>query len=1019
MKKFLKISALTLVGLFLLLLVAPFFFQGKIREMVETEANRSLNAQVYFGEVGLSFIRNFPQARVSIRDFGVVGKGAFVRDTLVQGRELALVVDMASIWRGGDLRIRGLDLDRPKMRLVYLSDGQANWDIVPPDTAATAPADTGSSSFRIALERYRLSQAEIVYVDESLPMTLSLKGMDHEGRGDLTATVYDLATESEVADFYVDYDGITYFQKAKLSADAVLHIDITRDIVMAFKDNRFVLNGMALGLDGSMTLPEGSDDIVMDLSFDTPGTDFKSLLSLVPGAYTADFADIKAEGDLAFNGYARGIYNDSLMPAFGLTLKVPGARLQYPDVPEPITNIRIDMSVENPDGDPENTRIDLRDFHADLGQNPIDMQARIAGLSHMTVDGRVDARLNLAELTQMFPVEGTDLKGSFRLQAEAKGVYDQAQGRFPEMNAEMEMADGYLKNAEYPAELTELGFLARLSDPDGQLSSAVMEVPNFHFLLDGEPVDGRLEVQNFDNPAYRLQAAGHLDLEKLLQVYPIEGMNLSGRLVVEDFETRGTYADIEAENYMNLPTRGTVRLENFVYTDAELPAPVSIAQGTATFTPEQLQLTGVSGQAGRSDFAVEGNLTQYLAYALADEATLGGQISLRSQLLDLNEWMSEEETPADPAPGEEVPLEAIPVPDNLDLGVRADLAEVHYDDLVIEDLQGDLRIADASVVLEETRFRMLGSQVAMSGAYQTKNPATPAYNFYLDVDQLQVEKAFQTFTVVQRFAPALEFVQGVANLEFGISGLLARDMMPILEEVNSLGVFTMVRGGIEQMPLLSGISSVTKLQNLTPVDLKEVSGKFEIADGFLHIAPIDLKAGATVLALSGSQRLTGEMDYVVQVDAPSNRVDQAATAALSRLAGTTIATGDRLQVNLRVRGTRANPQITGAGGGTGDQVKDQLSTAAEDKLNQSLGTDVSLDRDSLRGQAQAIGEVASDSVKALAQEAKQQVADSLAALGDQAKEALQEEAKERVGEGAQQALDSLKAKFGWPKRKKN
>ena len=1020
MKKILKITGFSLLGLFLLLLVAPFFFQGKIRALVEQEAQRNLHASLYFGDVGLSFIRNFPQARISIRDYGIVGQGAFALDTLVQGKELALVVNLGSLLGGGDLRISGLDLDQPRLRLLVLADGRANWDIVPVDSTATeAEVSTDTSSFRIALERYRLRDAEIVYIDETFPMALRLAGADHQGRGDLTATVYDLATETTVSDFYVSYDGITYFKEAQLTADAVLHIDITRDIVMGFKENRFVLNGLALGLDGSMTLPEGSDDILMDLSFDTPGTDFKSLLSLVPGVYTQDFAGIQAQGDLRFDGYARGTYNDSLLPAFGLNLAVPGATLRYPDLPQPVTNIQIDLSVENPDGDPEHTLVDLRTFHADLGANPLDLRLRVQGLSHMQLTGQAKARLDLAELTTMFPLEGTALRGTFVIDGEADGVYDEAQGLFPRVQAVMEMAEGYVKNAEYPAELTELGFLARLTDPDGQLSSAVLEVPNFHFRLDDEPVDGRLSVENFDNPAYRLQAAGRLDLEKLLQLYPIEGMALAGKLIVEDFETSGTYADIEAENYLNLPTRGTMRLENFSYTDAELPAPVTIAQGTATFTPERLQLSGVQGRAGRSDFALDGALTQYLAYALTDDATLGGQVSLRSQLLDLNEWMSESETPANPEPGEEVPLEAIPVPPNLDLGLRAELAEVHYDDLVIEDLRGDLRIADAAVALEETQFRMLGSQVAMSGAYQTANPATPAYNFYLDVDQLDVQQAFRTFTVAQRFAPALEFVQGVANLEFGISGLLARDMMPILDQVNSLGVFNMLSGGIQQMPLLSGISSVTKLQNLTPVDLKEVAGKFEIADGFLRIAPIDLKAGETVLTFSGSQRLTGEMDYVVQVDAPSNRVDQAATAALSRLAGTTIATGDRLQVNLRVRGTRANPQITGAGGGTGDQVKDQLTTAAEDKLNQALGTDVSLNRDSLRGQAQAIGQVASDSVKALAQEAKQQVADSLAALGDQAKETLQEEAKERVGEGAQQALDSLKAKFGWPKKKKN
>ncbi|GAB4413309.1 MAG: hypothetical protein OHK0039_20110 [Bacteroidia bacterium] len=1030
MKRLFSIIAAVLALLLIALVTVPFLFQDKIRALVQTEIDRNLNARVQLGAVNLSFLRNFPDARIGIRDFAVVGKGAFEADTLAQGRELALVVDLLSVLSGSDLRLKKVLLDQPRLYLHVLPDGAANWDIALPDSSAADTDTAAASTFRIALQQYRLTDADIRYQDETLPMDLRLAGMNHQGSGDLTATVYDLRTQTDVQQLSATYDGIAYLDQARLQADATLHIDITSDMVLGFKENRFLLNDLPLSLDGTVILPAGSEDIRMDLTYAAAQSSFRSLLSLLPAVYAGEMQGVQAEGELVFDGYVRGTYNEKVMPGFALHLHVPEGRIQYPDVPQPITNIRLDLDIESPEGDYSDMQIDISALHLDLGTNPIDARASIRGTTRIDLDGEVKAHVDLAELAAFYPLEGTTLRGRFDIDATARGVYDEAQGAFPQVDARMKLAEGYLRQAEYPAELSDLSFEARMSDVSGNLADALLEVPAFHLLLDGEPIDGSLMVRNFDDPNYHLRAAGTLDLEKLMQVYPVEGMGLKGRLFIENFDTRGTYSAIEAERYLDLPTRGALHLENFEYREASLPAPVSIARGAARFTPERLELTGITGQAGRSDFALDGYLSNYLAYALSDQAVLRGDLALRSSRLDIDEWMSDDSgssTPDGSPAAAEAALEAVPVPPNLDVHFQANIGEVLYSDLVLSDFQGSVRAADAALALEDVRFGMLGGQVAMSGMYNTAQPQSPAYNFYLDVESLEVAKAFAAFSILRSYAPALRFVQGIANVELGITGLLGQDMMPKLEAVNSLGLFQMQRGGIEQLPLLTQLSGVTKLQALTPVDLKEMQGKFEIKDGYLRISPIDLRAGETVITLGGSQSLAGKMDYTIAIDAPSGRVDQAATQALGRLTGVALQTSDRVVVNLRAQGPWQNPRISGAGGGTADQVQDQLTQTAEDKLAEQLGTRVQLEKDSLRGQVKKTQAQIQDSIKAAAQEAArtaaQRARDSLANLagqsGGQIKEEVKQQAGEIIGQEAEETLKNLKDKFGFPTNKKN
>jgi uncharacterized protein involved in outer membrane biogenesis len=71
MKKILKWTGITLGSLFILLLILPFAFRGKIEAAIKDAANENLNARVGWSGVSLSLIRNFPNLRITIDDLTV------------------------------------------------------------------------------------------------------------------------------------------------------------------------------------------------------------------------------------------------------------------------------------------------------------------------------------------------------------------------------------------------------------------------------------------------------------------------------------------------------------------------------------------------------------------------------------------------------------------------------------------------------------------------------------------------------------------------------------------------------------------------------------------------------------------------------------------------------------------------------------------------------------------------------------------------------------------------------------
>ncbi len=1046
MKKFLKIFGISLVVLLALLVVTPFLFQGKIKELVQKEIDNQLNARVYFGDVSLSFIRSFPDARITLEDLGVVGIDLFERDTLLKASEFALVTDIMTIIRGEDIVLKKVLIEDPVINVIVLQDGTPNYDIVKPgpedlddltgdDTAGEKPADSLASAFKINLEAYSLRNASIRYYDETFPMTMEMTGVDHEGKGNFTDVQYNLITSTEAQSLSVLYDGITYLTKAKATAEAELKINTEKDYHFELLDNVLTVNDMKLTLDGDFTMREF--DYLMDLTYKAPETSFKSLLSLVPGVYTADFQDVKAEGSMEFSGFVKGVYSDSVLPGFGLNLKVPDARVQYPDLPTPITGIKIDLSVQNPDGDPEKTEVDVRAFHADLGANPIDVQGQLRGMEHMTVKGNIKARLNLEELTQIFPIEGSTLKGLFVVDAEADGVYDEAAGLFPKVKALMDLSNGYVRNAEYPTQLSDLFVKATLTDETGSMANARFQAPEFRFLLDGEPIRGSAFVENFDDPFYKIKASGKLDLEKLLQIYPVEGMDLKGKLTLEEFSTQGRYSDIEAERYDKLPTSGKVNIQNLVYKDVELAAPITVDQASARFTPSRLEISQASGKLGASDYAISGYFSNYLAYALMEDEPLKGEISLKSRRLNLNEWMTEESPEPQKTGAKEVKAPAastetatpaeqgtgsvIPVPANFDVILNAELTEVLYEKMKINNLRGKMSVAEEVLTMNEVSFDLLGGKIAMNGLYNTQNVRRPLYSFFLDVRQIGIRDAFNTFRFVRAYVPIAETVTGMLNTQLGISGLLHQDMTPVLESIDGSGLFEILSGGIANSQVLKLMAERTKIKELSDLKLNDIAGQFEMQDGFLRVKPFDISYKNMVMTVGGRQNIAGFLDYTINLDVPSGMLGQAAYSAISNLTGGAVQPAERIKLNLRLGGTVKEPKLTGGEGGTGSEVKGQLTKAAEDELQNRLGVDVSLNKDTLKAAAQNAAQQAKDTLKQAAQAAKQQAVDNLKAkgqeLGNDLRQQAGEEVKKAVGEDAKKALDDLKNRFGVPKKK--
>ncbi len=923
------------LGVLLVLIVAaaiivPIVFKDDIKAAIDKEIAKSVNADVVFdvNNFDLTVFRNFPNVTAEIKELGVFNRAPFEGVPLFVIQRLDVEVNIKELLFGEQLRLKGITLVEPQIDIRVLANGKANYDITYPSTD-TVKTTEEPSQFSFGIDHWEIVNGSVKYDDKSLPYFLEIKGLNHSGSGDFTQDVFDLKTKTTADTITTSYGDMELLTNKRAEID--MTISISEDITKyTFKDNSVKLNDFAMKFDGWFKMNE--KDYGMDITFNSPENSFKSLLSLVPGMYTKDFKGIETKGELSFKGFAKGTYSDTQMPAFSLALIVKDAMFKYPDLPTAVNNINMDLLVDNKTGVIENTVVDLKKLHLDFGSNPVDAKLLIENLKDYRMDASLAAKLNLAELSKMFPMDGLEMKGTYAIDAKAKGVYDSIHKIIPTIDANMSLTDGYVKSSEFPLPLEDLHTAATIKNTSGKMAETVVNVSDFSMLMDGEKFTATLLLQNLDDYTWDLKANGGIDIEKMTKIFPVEGMTLAGK-VKANLETKGKMSDVDAKRYDKLPTSGSATLNDFKFSSKDLPYAVTIAQSQAVFDPKKIELKNTTGTIGKSDFAVSGAVSNYIAYVFGQNETIKGNLDFNSTLFDLNEFMTEDETAA--ATPTDTAFSVIPVPNNIDFILRSSIKTVKMMEYTMTNAAGDVIVKDGIANLSGVKFNLLGGGFVVNGTYDTKDINHPKYNFGLKIDGLSIQQASSSFTVVKTYAPIAGLVNGNFSTDFQLAGELGKDMMPKMEMVNGAGTVKVAQASLTNSKFVSGLTAVTKLSDSDQVTLKDVLMSAVISNGRFSVKPFDMKLGNYTANISGSSGLDQTVDYSIKMNLPSGRLGSAAQSQLNQLAGTNNSTSE-LPVTIAVGGTATNPTFKISMAEQKQQVKEAVTKVAEQKTQEAV-----------------------------------------------------------------------------------
>ena len=368
-KKFLLILSIIIAVIVGASFVLPIIYKDDINALVKENTEKQMNAMLFFDidELSMSFFTHFPDITFTLDNMGVINKAPFVGDTLVSLQSFSIGLDVAKLI-SGVYKVNYVRLKAPRIKLTVLEDGKASYDITVDNAEPTPKQDEGTTeahTFSISIDEWRIEDAEILYEDKSTDTKVHIKAFSHTGSGNFSLDLFELTTETSMALKDVVYDGVSYMSDKHLNANISAQVD-NKTQVYTLLENAITLNDFGMSLVGDIHM-EGEQP-AFDIEIQSKENTFKSILSLVPAVFLKDYEHLQASGNISFSGKIKGAYTDTHLPAFALQLAISDAQVSYPDLPDKIEHIQVNLEAVNAGKTADETHINISSLSMDMGQ---------------------------------------------------------------------------------------------------------------------------------------------------------------------------------------------------------------------------------------------------------------------------------------------------------------------------------------------------------------------------------------------------------------------------------------------------------------------------------------------------------------------------------------------------------------------------------------------------------------------------------------------------------------------------
>ena len=834
-----------LVGLLLaFVIVFPMLYPEYVTEKVKKLANDNLNGELNFSKANLTFFTHFPSLTLNLDDVLLKGSAPFENDTLVSVKRLSLGIDVKELLFSKKIDIEEIYLKNAFVHIQVDKQGGASYNVYKSSEETT---DEGDDDARVDLQRIELKDTQLIYDDKSTGIYIQANGFNYLGKGGLEESIFDLRTKAQIQSLDFIFAGETYLKDKHVNAELITQIN-THSLSFIFQQNDLKINQLPVDFKGKLDFLSNGYDLNFEIN--SKDSNLNDFFTALPPQFTQwhKKATLKGKTDIFFSMKGKYIASQNLSPDIFFKMKVRDGYVGYEGVPAPAEHLFLNVETSLPSLDVNKVGVKLDSIYFTIGKEYFSGILNLNGINPPVIDAKVRANINVANVMHLLDMKDLEVKGMLLADIKSKGTYAPEQKLFPITKGDLEFSEGYVKTPYYPNPITDIHFKGKVENTDGSMKTLALQLNPLNFLFENKPFTVNLAMENFDDIHYDIQAKGELNIAKIYKVFSQKGLELEG-YANADVSLKGTQSDATNGRYHLLQNKGSIELRNIKTTSEYLPKPFIIQQGLFRFQQDDMRFTNFRATYGKSDFLMNGRMSNVINFLFSKNQILKGNFSVSSNYIDVDEFMyaptapteeAKEETTSTSTPTVTSEKGVVIVPKPFDFKLNANLKKVVFQGLDILNLRGSTQLKRGTLSLKNVNFNVIGVTAQINAKYGDETPKRAHFNFDIKAENFDVQRAYKEVKLFREMASMAKDAHGIVSLDYKVAGKLNDEMLPIYPSLKGGGVLSVKDVQMKGFKLFNVISDKTGTDALRDSKLSTIDIKSEIKNNLITVEIIGI-----------------------------------------------------------------------------------------------------------------------------------------------------------------------------------
>ncbi len=937
MKKILRITGIAFVIILialLLLFFSPFIFREKFAEIIKNTANKTLRTEMNFSEMDVSFFHHFPNLTITLTDFSLKSSAPFTRDTLIKAHDISFGVNLRSVF-SGPLKITMVFLNKARVILQYNETGASNFEVYNSSSDTTEKKDTTlSTGAVIQIEHIVFVQTDFIYSDPSIPLKLVAHGINYSGSSNLNNDILKLNSRVTIDSFDFYYNHVPYLKSKPIKANLSTTINLN-SLDMKFDKNDLFIKNIPFEFKGELAFKKVGYSFFVSL-FSMFGDQYisgslwlvstKNLwvsakadinLDLQTWGKGLGIRDVDLRGMFSMKLNAQGEYisgqnpdsnkPDTVIlsiPDFTFSSKLMNGYFRYKRFPQAISDISFDLKASSTKHNYHTINVQLENLKAVFLKNKIEGYFRLTGVDEFPVESHLSTRMNLAEIRQVIPLDSLDLHGILDLGMDIHGRYAPDKKLFPQAKVELSLKDGAVQTKYYPHPVEKIEVAAIITNQTGKLADTKIKVDHGSFFFLGNPFEIRGEISDPENVNYDIVSIGTIDLASIYRLFSRKGIDLNGS-VSTDLHLKGRQSDAMAGRLDKLKNSGKLVLRNIAFQSEYLPKPWVVKSGVFRFDNDNIWFEKFDSRYGASDIMLNGHLSNVVNYFLSENQTLKGSFEFHSDYLLVDEFMAENRlSTVSSQPGarsDSITSGVIVIPENLEIGLKANLKKISFQKLIVSDLSATVEVKKSLLLLKDMKFQLIGCKVGMDATYGSLTTDKAFFDFHVKAEDFDIKRAYNEVDLFRNLSTSAGKCEGIVSLDYTLKGKLNGAMKPVYPSLEGGGILSLKKVKVMGLKLFTAMSKNLGKEKIKDPDLSKVDIKSTIKNNVITIENTKMKIAGFRFRIGGETNFNGNLNLKARLGLPPLGI---------------------IGIPIRVLGTQENPKFKYGRGNNDEGVEE-------------------------------------------------------------------------------------------------